>query len=209
MNLNPDVGGEKKPYDGLIQLISVDKHKGFCSAFVVSKDYAITAAHCLVDSDAKMKQEDTMMFRTIETVDAEGNKTQLSAPFTIIGLNLNTDYALIKADFSQMNVFRLKADVRAIGAALQRDILPGVSVPLFAAGFPNGDKSPVVLAQGPCRTTDDFLECRGIMFHGMSGGPLIDPLSGDVIGINYAINDGSTYFRFMVGLFDMFNVEAY
>lgn len=201
----------QRKYDGLIQLISADTYKGFCSAFVISKDYAITAAHCLVDEDSRMKNSKEIKIRSIEKVEEDGNKQQTILPVEIIGLNLTTDYALLIGNFSEFTPIRIDTKASAINGIKGTEVLPGVRAPMFAVGFPFGGTEPIALPQENCQTLGETIMCQGIMFRGCSGGFLIDPITGVVVGINHAINlqGQETFFKFMIAIFDQFNVETY
>jgi hypothetical protein len=199
-----------KDFPALIQLITKDKHKGFCSAFVVSSDYAITAAHCLVDEEGEMKDGASMMARAIEVTDPESAEKQLLiTPIEIVGVALRQDYALVIGDFSRFAKFRVDVSPVVTQSIFNREVLPGLSIPLFAIGFPNGIKDAVALEQAKCFPVYDFIGCSGLMYHGMSGGALLDPTTGTVLGVNHAIGpNGDTYFKVMIGLFEAFNVEV-
>jgi hypothetical protein len=201
----------KKKYDGLIQLVTADKHKGFCSGFVVSKEYAITAAHCLVNEDSKMKDSESIKARSVKFVDESGNTQQLITPVEIVGLNLATDYALLIGDFSEFSAMKIETGAAAIRGIQGVELLPGIVVPLFAVGFPFGGAEAMAFAQERCETVGDMFMCKGIMFRGCSGGPIIDPVTGTVYGLNHAINmqGQETFFKFLIALFDQFNVETY
>lgn len=200
----------RNDFPALIQLITADKHKGFCSAFVISNDYAITAAHCLVDADGDMKDSNSIMARSIEVTDPEtAIKQMLSIPVEIVGTSIAQDYALLTGDFSRFTKFRIDISPVVTQQIFNREVLPGISFPLFALGFPNGIKDAVALEQTDCRPIYDYFYCSGIMYHGMSGGPVIDPTTGTVLGINHAIGgSGDTYFKVMIGIFEAFNVEV-
>ena len=200
----------RKEFPALVQLITADTHKGFCSAFVVSDDYAITAAHCLVDEDGDMKDSDSMMVRAIEVTDPEtAIKQSLITPLEIVGLSLAQDYALITGDFVRFTKFRIDVSPVVTQHIFNREVLPGLSIPLFALGFPNGIKDAVALEQVKCFPVYDYIGCSGLMYHGQSGGALIDPTTGTVLGVNHAIGpNGDTYFKVMIGIFEQFNVEV-
>lgn len=199
-----------KDFPALVQLITKDKHKGFCSAFVVSDNYAITAAHCLVDEDREMKSSNEIMLRSIEVVDPEtAEKQGLITPIEIVGVALAQDYALVTGDFSRFTKFRIDVTPVVTQHVFNREVLPGISIPLYAVGFPNGIKDAVALEQVNCIPVYDYFGCAGIMYHGMSGGPVIDPTTGVVLGVNHAIGpNGDTYFKVLLGIFEAFNVEV-
>ena len=201
----------QRKYDGLIQLVTADKYKGFCSGFVISNSYAVTAAHCLVDEDGNMKNAEEIKVRSIEIVEEDGTKQQTIMPIEIVGLSLATDYALLIGDFSDFTTLKINTGASAINEIKGTQLLPGISVPMFAVGFPLGGSEPMALPQQNCQTLGETIMCQGIMFRGCSGGFLIDPITGVVVGINHAINlqGQETFFKFMIAIFDQFNVETY
>ena len=147
-----------------------------------------------------------MKVRSIMRTDEEGNKDQLTAPFEVVGASLSADYAVIIGDFSQFSTFAVDI-VGGLNSIMIRQSLP---VPLYAVGFPQGSHTAVAIPQSRCQFSKDNIFCVGnIMFHGLSGGPLVDPLSGAAIGVNNAISSDGTLFKTLFGIFDQFNIEAY
>jgi hypothetical protein len=199
-----------KKYDFLVQLVTRDKHKGFCSAFVVSDDYAITAAHCLVNEEQKIDYDKEFMVRTIKVVDKDTAEEQmLMTPGEVVGVAIRQDYAIIKGDFRTISKAQVDLTPIVTRNIFNREVLPGVVIPLFAIGFANGIYDAVALSQSACGPVYDFIMCSGLMYHGMSGGALVDPANGIVYGVNHAIGpNGDTYFKVLIGIFEAFEIEV-
>lgn len=200
----------KKKYYGVVRVVDSETLKGFCSAFVISDDYAISAAHCFYDKSTYKLNDIEYKIHTETIIDKDtALESSLYISTHVVGINLAGDYALLKGDFKYITKIKINISPFVMSQITEREILPGIVLPLYALGFPNGIKDGAGDIQGPCSQTYDLVTCRGGMFHGMSGGPLLDPSTNEAVGINYAIGPkGDTYFKLMMGLFEAFDITV-
>ncbi len=162
-----------------------EQDRFFCSAFVVSDTYAITAAHCLADDANAMKKNAILVHEL-----GDGNsKYKLEA--VAVALNHVSDLGLIKGDFKKFN--KLPVDPKPQGAF-------NVNGPVITCGFPYGDTDLCTrfVPQGP---NYEFIMGQGFIYPGMSGGPVLDAVSGFVIGVNSSISGGFVNIAPLIGLF--------
>ncbi len=156
------------------------KREGAGSGFVISRDgFIVTNNHVIEDSD--------------EILVAFKDGRELSA--SIIGRDPKTDIALIKVEADE--------PLQAIPLGDSDAIRPGDWV--VAIGNPFGLEHTVTAGIISAKhrrdviggTYDDFLQTDAAINPGNSGGPLIN-LSGEVIGINTAINPRANTIGFTV-----------
>jgi hypothetical protein len=182
---------DKSP--GLIRLHTTGKDKGrfFCTAFVISDKYAISAAHCLVDEDSILKTE-PIEIRTIE------NKfTAIEAQAA--GVVINSDVGILKGDFSKfakLPVATTPVEAMAISS-------PGV----VSCGFPLGD-SDLCAQFFFSHASEGFFFGRGFLAPGMSGGPVIAQAIGKVVAVNSAMGSSGVYMAPIIGLFSSLEIEV-
>lgn len=202
-----DQNFEKRKYFGVVRVVDSATFKGFCSAFVISDDYAISAAHCFYDENARIKDKEYKI-GTDTVIDEEtALQSVLYTPAHLVGIHVAGDYALLKGDFKEITHLKINVSPLVMEQITNRSPLPGFEVPLFALGYPNGIKDGAGYMQVSCRQIADYVQCRGAMFHGLSGGALFDPITKEVVAINYAIGEnGDTYFKLMMGIFEAFNI---
>jgi len=167
------------------------KDRGLCSAFVVSDQYAITAAHCIETPS------DIILVNGKE-------KTKVAA------FNRRTDYALLLGDFKEYA--KLVTDV----STARFPMLSGTQA--IACGYPEGSHQSTCAPQILVANAGFYIASKGQLYPGMSGGPLlIMPAPGVVfaIGVNHAVSDQETpdmlgfdYFADIVGIWGNFNLEV-
>lgn len=145
-----ELGGNKK---NPIMRLSTKQGGFFCTGFVISDEYAITAAHC-VERGQKVLVDD-----------------ELAAE--VVGYDRRVDYALLQADFK---------GYQKLMANLVDPRFPGVaSLPAIACGYPGGQHKVVCTQQQIISAHNFFITAKGELMPGMSGGPLLVP--GDALGL--------------------------
>lgn len=150
------------------------KNGGFCSGFVISEHYAISAAHCFKNFDSSSNDE-------VEFFDSE-SKTH--GTISVAGVNESIDYAILRGDFKKF----LALKVRNRG-----DYITGFSGNFVACGYPAGSKH---LTCNPFQYMgSNSFQIGGIsnITQGMSGGAVIDMVTGEVLGVIQAVNNNTTY----------------
>jgi V8-like Glu-specific endopeptidase len=160
-----------------------------CSGVVISRNYVLTAAHCMVDEEYRMTKHAV-------TVMSDDGKVKSIAK--AVGVNIRMDWGLIQGDF-----------VGIPGAPVIYDHLE-LEERVVACGYPHGTKAVVCEALMP-QVNDLFLiKSVGILFSGMSGGPVFNHL-GQVIGINVLVYPaearGGAAFSPTVGILATFGIE--
>lgn len=174
-------------------LVSIRNGKGHisCSGTVITDDYILTAAHCLMDHDSfspGLSKDEIYIMDATEVNTSSGRAA---------ALNQRSDVALIKGNFKQFAKAKLM---------LKAQDLLEMQGPFVTCGFPRGEKATCLPAAN-FRLYGDFLLGSGLMFFCMSGGPAVDMSTGTVFAVNSAVTDGIIVAP-VVGLFQMFNIKV-
>lgn len=161
--------------------------KFFCTAFVIDRNYAVTAAHC-VNVKAKLSPNKLKFLdeNHIELCEVE-----------VIGCNTDSDLALIKGDFAKF--IQLPVEFYKNGMIVKK--------PYAACGYPRGTKKLVCTPVTPINNHFFSTRVLGQLKPGYSGGPVIDPESGVVVAVNFAVDDGYSYVNTLEGFLSMFGIE--
>jgi len=186
-------------YPAIIRLH--DNHGDFfCSAFVVDASYAITAAHCLVDSLGYLSRS------PIRVTDSDGEEITVAKA---AGINNRVDYGIVTGDFSNFNQLEMDASVSFYSAVdnTKWKMMKELQDNFETCGYPQGQKDVYCADFAP--TGNAYFQVAGIgqVFPGMSGGPLINKETGEAVGIISAMSDGQAIVTPIVGILGNFGLE--
>lgn len=172
----------------VIQLL--DKKGNFhCTAVVFDPQYAVTAAHCLADSDNDLLKE------PFEVRDGLGKKTGVKA--LPVGLNRRIDFGILKGDFTRFKMAQINTEQN--GFFLGRMFM--------ACGFAYGQNTLTCTPFFPKNNAAFHTKGVGALVPGMSGGPVVDIESNTVIAVNSAVGDNEVYVVPLTGLLGAFGIQ--
>jgi V8-like Glu-specific endopeptidase len=164
-------------YSAIVRLHDADSGRFFCSAAIISRTQAVTAAHCVVSQFMGFAMPTQ---KKIEVRPANGKPTGIQV--THIVADARTDQALITGNFDDFEAMELETEPAEVINSFKTE-------ELSACGFPYGGKlfcSKITHAEAK----DFWFAADGNLYPGMSGGPVISQVTGKIIGINTAV-DGS------------------
>lgn len=171
-------------YESLVKLYTEDGHF-FCSGSVVSNKYILTAGHCL---DGDFARGDLKIYTK--------NGQDSGATGQAAALSRSSDIGLILGDFSK---FR-KAQVSRIG-------IIGHTGPFVTCGSPHGDPMICVPYQ-PISTADFMIAGKSFLYKGMSGGPVYDESTGEIVAVNSRVSGPGSLVAPTVAVFGQFGIES-
>ena len=176
----------------------------FCTAFVVSDVYAITAGHCLND-DGSLSTKPIKIF--VQDDDSKAIFRDTSVVAKAAAINNRGDTGLLLGDFSKFRRLKIIYNANMLLQIVQINKQLGGGGIFISIGFPYGDGGVGIQSQldMPC----GFSLCgRGILYPGMSGGPVMDPITKYVVGINSAVYDTTLIFSSLVSIFASFDIQV-
>lgn len=179
-------------FDGVIRLHN-QEGDFFCTGFVISNEYALTAAHCIDDSN---------IFGTSLTPNLITIKSSENAPTGIearaAAMDQRRNIGLLRGNFTNF------AKTRIYEGMLR--ITPGLTV-FAACGFPGGQSAYTCSQFQVVGTYFFMIAGYGLLYPGMSGGPVFDQLSGTVVGINSRVSTEVAIITPLIGALAGFGIE--
>lgn len=176
-------------FNSIVRLANPDG-RSFCTGWVVDRRYAVTAAHC-INKRGKIRLEPIKLFA--DTGEDTGITAQAS------DFDARMDLGLLVGDFSRIEPIR----VNFVSEGFPRD----PSIRYLACGFPLGQRK---LFCSPFIPTDSHffaIAGQGHLIPGMSGGPVINQDTGEVVGVNTAVYKDKSIVSPVQGFLGLFQLE--
>jgi V8-like Glu-specific endopeptidase len=165
-------------YNSVVRLVDPDTGQTFCTGVVLSDDYILTAAHCVIEASPLGGVEQSMPkginIRTRDNKD-------LKVLGRTVYATTQMDQGLIKGNFKQFEHQNYITDVHGILSVRNS------TQPMVACGYPlNGD---LYCTRIEFRKQSNFMwKVQGILLPGMSGGPVMT-MDGMVVAVNVAVDE--------------------
>ena len=160
-----------------------------CSGVVISSNYILTAAHCLLTDTGKLSSGKITVKSSDKTISVEA---------TAASAYPRTDVGLITGNFSQFKYAKVETQTLRVFNS------PG---PFLSCGFPLGGEMFCNRIDG-FSYSNFFLVSNGVLIPGMSGGPILSMVTGYVIGVNSAMVDSISVYGPTLELFTVLGVEV-
>jgi len=175
---NPVSTGKLSP----IIRMGTSEYSFICSGVVISKDFALTAAHCV--DDILNRVDPQPLF--ISDVDGNFITNNVSA-VSMEGLR---DIALLRGDFSEFSSYEVDWEGKYFNDFQKLGIAA-------ACGFPSGEKlfCPLIKYSGNYFFRMAFT--GGPIYKGQSGGPVLITVEGKLVVIG--VNSGVSFNSIIIG----------
>ncbi len=170
-------------YDSIIRLVSPDGYF-YCTGFVVDNNYAITAAHCVLNDMGIMNTDDVLIHNSHSFFTGV-----IAKP---VAVEKYRDVAFLKGDFSEFSQQATDFNGKSIKTGMK----------LKSCGYPSGqyDMFCVDLIQNGNR----YFQYRATgapIFKGMSGGPVYNE-EGVAVGVNSAVDEDTIIISPLTGVLE-------
>ena len=151
----------------IVRLHDVISGRFFCSGTVISDSLVLTAAHCLAMPVG-------ISVRTIDGVER-------GVLATVVNADSRGDLGLIKGDFKQFEKLPISIEPDDVINSFKYGRVQ-------ACGYPRAGKLWCTKFTFKAAANFQFAG-DGTLYPGMSGGPVIDMVTGNVIGVNTAVDE--------------------
>lgn len=168
----------------IVRLHDMETGRFFCSGVVISDSLILTAAHCVVRENPLSMLFGPDIVRRVEIRSINGQPLGIYAD--LAAANPRQDVALLSGSFSEFDHMNVEVKPQAIEDSFLH------SKHLKACGYPAGGKL-VCSTITSVRHMNFGFGANGFLYPGMSGGPVIDEETGNVIGLNTAVDGERVY----------------
>lgn len=155
----------------IVRLHDPETGRFFCSGVVISRRMIVTAAHCVGDAS----KGDIVA----EIRDHTKQRTGIIA--TLKAANHASDVAIVRGNFKQFATRQAHVTTQSVLSNIENN-----GREIVTCGYPWSGELVCI----PMTNREQFafqISGDGYLYPGMSGGPVIDVLTGTVIGVNSAV----------------------
>ncbi len=161
------------------------KSQGFCSGTVISNNYILTAGHCLQGNAG-------------DTISIQNDLAEIVTTGKVVSyfMYAGVDLGLVEGDFKTFKKITVASK-------------PSLDSPAFlTCGYPGAGKNGLCFMLPPVGPAGFSLIGTANLVPGMSGGPLINLVTKELVGVIEAQDDKNTaYFSHTVGAFGFLGLE--
>lgn len=171
--------------NAIVRLHDARDGKFFCSGVVISDKYILTAAHCVGTSFMGIKAG------TQDLIELKNHNGDTVGEAVVHDFNLAADIAVLRGSFENLPKSEMVNDPVELANSLEH--------PILACGFPYGEELRCSKMASMSHFTF-MLQAKGWLYPGMSGGPVIDMVTGKVIAVNSAVGGQISYLAPLIGI---------
>lgn len=179
-------GSAKGPISPIIRIQMDDR---MCSATVIDAHFAVTAAHCVHDENQR-----GISGSEVQIFDKDGIERGKARAG---GMLTDVDVAILVGDFKEFHGYDLS----------DNDTLFTEGHAFYTCGYPYGQKKLICNTFIPKDATDFEVVGTAVVRSGMSGGPIMDLSTGDIVGVNMGVNERGALITPTLGILGAFGIE--